>query len=344
MTVERSQLFSQDSSDLARNLRYSIEGISCIFQPESVVFLRDGQPIIAYRTTYQSRDAQENADKRTGRTFQVPFPCFTRLSSPTSLAPLSPLRMSASAALVCDKVNGVNYTAKNFKKNVFPRGQILSNGLKWNGISKIGSDDVLNRLLSCNLGIQGVFDDECKWVGPDGRVQMTDTRRFRVVFYDNSRYGIYVTIDWRAAVDVKITANRNCLFGVQASAPLAPAGGGMMMNSNGVYGASEIYGRRANWVTCWGRLKAAVPSAVSDGNADLMEGVALMSHPSNLWGVSPWNTNPFGYMSPTHIPFLSKPWLLRAGEGVRLSYLLLAYTGDPDDGEIDELYRSYCNS
>ena len=344
MTAGRGRLFAQNTSILAGKRRYEANRISCIFQPDSAVFLRDEKPILAYRTTFYEKGGQDKTNNRTGQISLVPFPCFTQLSSPTSLLPLSPLRISAAAAFVCDNVNGVNYTVKNSKKNGHPCGQIRSNGLKWKGMSEIGADGTLIKKSSSNLGIQGVFDDECKWINPEGRVQMTDRRRFRVAFYDNRRYGIYVTIDWYAIEDVVITANPNCLFGVQASAPLAPVGAGMMMNSNGDFGASEIYGRRANWVTCWGRLKAANPSAFPDDNLDLLEGVALMSHPSNPWGVSPWNTTPFGYMSPTHIPFLSKPWSLRAGEGVRLRYLILAYTGDPDDGEVDEIYRSYRSS
>ena len=343
MTAGRGRLFAQNTPILAGIRQYSVDRISCIFQPDSAIFLRDNKPIITYRTTFQEKN--DNRTSSQANQSSVPFPCFTRLSSPTSLLPLSPLRKSAAAAFVCDNVNGVNYTVKKSKKNDLPRGQILSNGLKWKGMSEIGSDGMLTKLSSWDLGVQGVFDDECRWVNPEGRVQMTDTRRFRVAFYDNSRYGIYATIDWHAVDDVLITANQNCLFGVQASAPLAPAlGGGMMMNSNGDFGASEIYGRRANWVTCWGRLQAANPEAAPDVNPDLQEGVALMSHPSNPWGVSPWNTTPFGYMSPTHIPFLSKPWSIRAGEGVRLRYLILAYTGNPDDGEVDEIYRSYSNS
>ena len=344
MTAGHGRLFAQDSSVLAGKRRYSVDGISCIFQPDSAIFLRDEKPILAYRKTFCAKDGQDKTNHSTSQTPQVPFPCFTRLSAPTSLLPLSPIRKSAAAAFVCGNVNGVNYTVKNSKKNDLPCGQIRSNGLKWKGMSEIGSDGVLTRLLSWNLGVQGVFDDECKWVNPEGRVQMTDTRRFRVAFYDKSRYGIYATIDWHAVDDVVITANQNCLFGVQASAPLSSVGGGMMMNSSGVCGASEIYGRRANWVACWGRLQAASPTSAPDDIPDLQEGVALMSHPSNPWGVSPWNTTPFGYMSPTYIPFLSKPWLVRAGEGVRLRYLILAFTGDPDDGEVDEIYRSYSSS
>lgn len=344
MTAGRGRLFAQKTPVSAGVRQYRIDGISCIFQPDSVLFLRDNKPILTYRTTFRESNVQDKANKATGQASEVPFPCFTRLSSPTSLLPLSPIRKSAAAAFVCDNVDEVNYTAKNSKKNAQPCGQIVSNGLKWIGMLETGSDGVLNRRSSLNFGIQGVFDDECKWVNPDGRVQMTDARRFRVVFYDKSRYGIYATIDWCAVDNVMITANQNCLFGVQTSAPLAPVGGGMMMNSNGIYGASQIYGRRANWVTCWGRLQAANPEADPVNDVELQEGVALMSHPSNPWGVSPWNTTPFGYMSPTHIPFLSKPWLLRAGEGVRLRYLILAYTGDPGGGEVDEIYRSYSSS
>ena len=344
MTAGHCCLRAQNSSALAGSRRYGTDRISCIFQPDSAIFLREKIPILAYRTTFRENDGQKQSNNQTSQTFLVPFPCFTRLSSPTSLLPLSPLRKSAAAAFVCDNVNGVNYTVKNSKKNAVPCGQIRSNGLKWKGMSEIGSDGVMTKNSSWNLGIQSVFDDECKWVNPDGRVQMADIRRFRVAFYDNSRYGIYATIDWYAVDDVIITANQNCLFGVQASAPLSPSGGGMMMNSNGDYGSQSIYGQRANWVTCWGRLQRSNPEAVPQDNPDLQEGVALMSHPSNPWGVSPWNTTPFGYMSPTHIPFLSKPWQVRAGEGVRLRYLILAYTGNPEDGEVDEIYRNYISS
>ena len=374
MTAGRCRLFAQNASVLAGSRQYRAGRISCIFQPDSAIFLRDDKPILAYRTTFRENDGQKQSNNQTSQAFQVPFPCFTRLSSPTLLLPLSPIKMSAAAAFVCDNVNGVNYTAKKTKKNAVPCGQIRSNGLKWKEMSEIGSAGTAPPSSSWNLGVQGVFEDECKWVSPDGRVQMIDSRRFRVVFYSKSRYGIYTTIDWYAADDVLITANRNCLFGVQASAPLAPAGceaarasgqggasekacfgasriqsgtypvRGGMMNSNGDFGAEAIYGRRANWVACWGRLQSALPETDRVDNADLLEGVALMSHPSNPWGVSPWNSTSFGYMSPTHIPFLSRPWSLRAGEGVRLRYLILAFTGDPDDGEVDELYRSYIST
>ena len=344
MAAGHCRLFAQNSSILSERRRYNVNGISCIFQPDSVIFLREDKPVLAYRTTFQENDGQKQKKAPASQTFSVPFPCFTRLSSPTSLLPLSPLRKSAAAAFVCDNINGVNYTVKKSKKSAAPCGQIRSNGLKWIGMSEIGSGDALTKYDSMNLGVQGVFDDECKWVNPDGRVQMMDVRRFRVTFYDKSRYGIYATIDWHAVDDVIITANQNCLFGVQASAPLSPVGGGMMMNSNGVCEASEIYGRRANWVTCWGRLQAANPEPAPDVNLDLLEGVALMSHPSNPWGISPWNTNPYGYISPTHIPFLSKPWSVRSGEGVRLRYLILAYTGNPNGGEVDEIYRNYIST
>lgn len=339
-----ARLLAQESSVLSGRRQYFVAGITCFFQSDSVIFLRDNHPILAYRTTFYENERKNHASIGTNPSSLVPFPCFTRLSAPQSLLPLSPLRTSAAASFICDNVDGVKYTAKKSKKNTPPCGQILSNGLKWKGMSKIGSDGVLTKKSSVELGVQSVFDDECKWVNPDGRVQMVDSRRFKVVFFDKSRYAIYTSIDWYAVDDVIITANRNCLFGVQTSAPLSPAGGGMMMNSNGDSGVQAIYGCRANWVTCWGRLQAANPDAAPMSNVDLQEGVALMSHPSNPWGISPWNANSFGYMSPTHIPFLSKPWSLRSGEGVRLRYMILAYTGNPEGGEVDEIYRNYIST
>ncbi len=244
------------------------------------------------------------------------------------MVPLSPINVSAAAAFVCDEISGINYTANFLKKSGQTDGQIRSNGLKWIGLSDVGGNlsDVSPRFRS----VQFVFEDSCDWVSPATRVQMTDRRRFRVVFFDPQKYGIYVTINWFAVNDVQISANRQCLFGVQTSAPLSPAGGGQMMNSNGVFSAGQTYGRRANWLTCWGESKPSIT-----------EGIAVMSHPANPWGVSPWNTTEDGYMSPTNIPFLTKPWNLRAGQGIRLRYLVLVYTGDPNGGTVDEIYRNY---
>lgn len=342
-TSGHGRLFAQTHSVPNGRRRFSADNISCLVQPDSIIFLRDNHPMITYKTTFAD-DSPTPSSKKAA--FSVPFPCFTRLTAPTSLLPLSPLNASAAAAFVCNNVSGVNYTSNFSKISGKPCGQIRSHGLKWIGMSEIGSDGILPKMTNWQLGIQAIFEDACDWVDPNGQIQMTDMRRFRIAFYERQKYGIYATIDWYAVNDVHITANNQCLFGVQASAPLCPAGGGTMMNSNGTFGSPAVYGRRANWMTCWGSLTEAARKSGRrlvniPNSAPAQEGVALMSHPSNPWGVSPWNTTEFGYMSPTNIPFLVKPWTLRAGEGIRLRYLTLAYTGNPNGGTVDEIYRNY---
>lgn len=120
MTVGRGRLLAQNSSVLAGKRQFSVNGISCIFQSDGAIFLRDNQPILTYRTTFQTNEGEKTTDSQTSQKSLVPFPCFTRLSSPTSLLPLSPLRRSAAAAFVCDNVGGVNYTVKISKNNALP--------------------------------------------------------------------------------------------------------------------------------------------------------------------------------------------------------------------------------
>lgn len=248
------------------------------------------------------------------------FPCFVQLISPQTHLPMSPVNVSPAIAFVCDNVSGTNYTVGGqvgTPENLENAGQIRSQGLQWGGIQNS----------------QVEFDDSCVWYDRRNEPQLTDRRRFRIVFFGEYRYGIYADIDWYAVKTVQVSANKNCLFGVQPCAALSPAGGGQMMNSQGETDPPKMWGQKANWMTCWGQISGR-PQAP-------FEGVALLNHPTNPWGISPWNVSWSGYMSPTSFPFLSKPWTFRAGQALRFRYLAVAYAGTPSGGTIDEIYRSY---
>ena len=277
--------------------------MSVTFSPSLIQIYHSGIPMIAY-------DASD----------RLQFPAFVQLVSPQTHLPLSPVNASPAIAFVCDSVSGTNYTVGGQPSDPIDKqnlGQIRSQGLEWGGIR----DN------------QVEFIDSCVWYDRQGEPQLSDRRRFRIVFFGSYRYGIYTDISWSAVKTVQVLPNKNCLFGVQPCAPLSPSGGGQMMNSRGETQPSRLWGQPANWMTCWGKINYQ-PTAPS-------EGIALLNHPTNPWGVSPWNVAYSGYMSPTSFPFLSKPWTFRAGQALNYRYLVLAYAGTPSGGTIDEIYRSY---
>jgi len=87
-----------------------------------------------------------------------------------------------------------------------------------------------------------------------------------------------------------------------------------------------------NWCTFWGK-RQGVPDNV-------VEGIALMNDPGNPWKVCPWFTR-YGFISPSPFNFIDQPWQLAAGKSVKFSYRVLLYAGDPQQGDVEEVFKAW---
>jgi hypothetical protein len=214
----------------------------------------------------------------------------------------------------CDRVNGGNYWQEDYDK-----GQILSSGPKLGRATK-ESVEIL---------------DACDWQKPGGPVVMKDQRRIVIRVGGARLRFIDWAIQWQAVEPVTVQKTNHALFSARVAPDLSPAGGGRLVNAEGDSGEKATFGKKSAWCDCWGK-REGVPGRV-------VEGLAIFDHPQNPWAPTTWFTRDYGFMSPTPMNFLEKPWELEAGRSVTLRYRVVAHAGDPAEAGLASLYRDWAN-
>lgn len=184
-----------------------------------------------------------------------------------------------------------------------------------------------------------------KWVGPDGRVHLTDVTR--ISFTATSRGRI---IDYHVTLhadqgDVVFGDAKDALFGVRMHPNLRlrpdPRRGvdqvfGQAINSEGVTGA-DVWPRRARWIAYWGPI---------DGREVTF---AMFDHPSNLQYPTRWHArdyglvaaNPFGVHALEARDEPSGQVTLKEGERMTFRYRILLLDGPANVNELNNLHRQY---
>ncbi len=230
------------------------------------------------------------------------------LTSETSV----PYPHHRSLLFACDRVNGANYW-----QGPLAGGQIVSAGPR------------LGRVTAQSAEIL----DECQWRVPGKEPAMADTRKFTVQVVGPRLRWIDAEITWTALQNVKVEKTNHSLFALRASPDIIPWSGGTLVNSAGQVGEKATFGQKAAWCAYWGKRQGLAGSPV--------EGIALFDHPANPWAPSPWFTRDYGFISPTPMNFLDKPWELGESQSVSLRYRVVVFGGDPKEAELDRLYKQW---
>ncbi|MBN2475926.1 MAG: PmoA family protein [Pirellulales bacterium] len=230
------------------------------------------------------------------------------LTTETSL----PYPHHRSLLFACDRVNGGNYWQDNLAA-----GQILSRGPRLGEVTP-ESAEILDR---------------CVWKQPDGPVICRDERKITVAVSGPRLRLIDWQLKWVAVEEVTVTRTNHSLFSIRAAGDITPWGGGALVNSEGLSGEQATFGKPAAWCGYHGK-RQNVPGNV-------VEGIAILDHPENPWSPCPWFTRDYGFISPTPMNFLEKPWRLPAGESVTLRYRVVLHASDPKDAGLDGIYKSW---
>lgn len=244
------------------------------------------------------------------------YPYFYPLSGPVSGLSLTTESGSSyphhrSLLFACDRVNGGNYW-----QSEVAAGQIISSGPKL-GTCTPDSAEIL---------------DECDWHKPGETAVMRDQRQFRISIAGPRLRIIDASITWTAIVDTTVLKTNHSLFALRAARDITPWGGGTLVNSQGQEGEQATFGQSAAWCAYFGKRQ---------GNPGVVEGIALLDHPRNPWAPAPWFTRDYGFISPTPMNFLDKPWELAAGQSVSLKYRVLLFAGDTKEAEVERIYREW---
>ena len=199
---------------------------------------------------------------------------------------------------------------------------------------------VHDKFLEVSSGPQsGVITAQNKWVAPDGKITLTDTRTHR--FYNDPDGTL---MDWEITLHA---SNGQVTFGDTKEgsmairlAPTVQLGGkvgkGHIVNSEGVTD-NATWSKRADWCDYYGPLKGEVV------------GVAIFDHPSNprhptWWHVRDYGlfaANPFGIHDFEKKPAGAGDLVIPAGDSVTFKYRFYFHKGDEKQGKVAEHYRDY---
>lgn len=233
------------------------------------------------------------------------------LTSETSL----PYPHHRSLFFGCDRVNGANYWQEGFDQ-----GQIISSGPK---ISSKNSASV-------------EISDACFWLKPGQPPVMKDQRRITVSIASDHLYYVDWEIQWTALVPVSIQKTNHSLFALRAATDITPSGGGRLVNTQGQSGEKNTFGVKSAWCDFSGPREGFAK--------EIVEGIALLDHPSNPWAPCPWFTRDYGFISPTPLNFTEAPWELPTGKITTLRYRVVLHAGNPEMADMAGIFDRWAKS
>lgn len=213
--------------------------------------------------------------------------------------------------LGCEPMNGGDYWADNSLE----RGQIQSVGLGLGEVTKTSAEIL----------------DECQWISKETGSPMRDERRFIVTVASERLWCIDCDFKLTAVEDVEVKKAKHSFFAIRAASDISPSYGGVLMNSEGGVGADGTYGKQAKWCGYHGKRR---------NHGDLVEGIAVMTHPDNPWPPI-WFTREYGHLSPSPLNFQKQPWRLEKGQTLRLRYRVALHAGDPQEAALDRVYEQW---
>lgn len=243
------------------------------------------------------------------------YPFFYPVNGPLSGGSVTSMRNGeyphhSSLFFGCDLVNGGNYWQEGLE-----RGRIISVNAE---ILKEGGDSV-------------VISDECIWSRPGAISPVKDSRRFVITSPSATVRLIDVEITMEMLIDVTIKKTNHSLFSARMAADLSVKNGGTLVNAEGDSGEKATFGKNSPWMDFSGK------------RGELVEGMAILQHPSNPWYPSPWFTRDYGFFSPTPMywPTNDKETFLKKGEKLVLRYRVIVHGGSVSESKIADQFELY---
>ena len=245
------------------------------------------------------------------------YPFFFPVNGPLSGGSVTSMRNHpyphhSSLFFACDGVNGGNYWQEGLE-----RGRIISVNAE---IIKEGGDSV-------------VISDECIWSRPGAVSPIKDTRRITITTPSDNIRQIDFEITLLALTDVTIQKTGHSLFAARMAADLTVQNGGSMIDAKGNKNEEGTREKRSDWIDYFGQRGSVV------------EGLAIMQHPSNPWYPSAWFSRNYGFFSPGPMwqPVNGKDTFIGKGEKRLLRYRVLIHGGDQKEAKIAEAFEKFKN-
>lgn len=285
------------------------------------VFMLIVQPLTAAKLTAEKVGSKINVSIN-GKFFtsyvfsqDEKYPFFFPVNGPLSGGSVTSMRNDpyphhSSLYFACDQVNGGNYWQEGLE-----RGRIISVNAE---IINQGGDSV-------------IITDECIWSRPGALSPIKDTRRIIITAPSEQIRQIDFEITMNALIDVTFRKTGHSLFSARMATDLIVQNGGTLVNAEGDRNEKATFGKKTAWMDYYGN------------RGKIIEGLAILQHPSNPWYPSTWFTRDYGHFSPAVMnwPENGQNIFLKAGEKLSFRYRVLVHGGDTGQAKIAEAFTKY---
>jgi len=243
------------------------------------------------------------------------YPFFFPVNGPLSGGTVTSIRNDpyphhSSLYFACDAVNGGNYWQEGLE-----RGRIISVNAE---IVKEGGDSV-------------IITDECIWSRPGALSPIKDTRKIIITAPSATIRQIDFEITLDALIDVTFRKTGHSLFTARMATDLIVQNGGTIVNAEGLKNEKETMGKKSAWMDYYGK------------RGNVVEGLAILQHPSNPWYPATWFTRDYGHISPAVMnwPENGKEIFLKKGGKLPFRYRVIIHGGDSGEAKIAEIFAKY---
>ena len=243
------------------------------------------------------------------------YPLFFPVNAPATGGSITSMRNGeyphhSSLFFGCDRVNGGNYWQEGLD-----RGQIVSKGAK-----------------IVEQGARVVITDECIWQRPGANSPVKDSRIITITAPSKELWQIDFDITVETQMDVVVQKTNHSLFAARTAVDISVKNGGVMVDAEGRQGEAATFGQPSAWIDFHGK------------RGNVIEGITIMQHPSNLGYPAPWFTRDYGFISPTPMywpPDNAESISFRKGDKITLRYRTLIHTGDHNTADIAGQFAKY---
>lgn len=240
------------------------------------------------------------------------YPYFYPVNGPTSGVSVTtesslPYPHHRSLWFACDRVNGGNYWQEGNE-----RGQIISRDpeVVQNSPEKI------------------IIRDVCDWKQPGKSPVISDERVIVITAPSDDLRIIDFTITLNALTDITIEKTNHSLFSARMDHALSVKGGGVLNNSEGKSGEKETASVESSWCDYYGE------------RFGMVEGMAILDSPQNIWYPSKWFTRDYGFFSPTNM-YWREGEFMKESESLTFKYRVVVHSGTTEQAEIHKIFSDW---